>query len=331
MIIEHASAGLAGWLHEQRVAILVGLKDHAVLAISSPTGDKLTTMVRRFEGFRRFAVGCNLMAVATETSISILSRSGPNGDHDCVYVPRSTYHVGRADIHDIEVHSDGSATFVASEFDAVARTNPVRSFDLVWKPPFLPREVTTGDNCHLNGVVLEGGDVKYVTMFAKKTYLEGWREEIIGGGLVMAANGDILASGLTLPHCPRRHDERLWVCNSGAGTIGVVDRGRYERLAFCDGLTRGLVFHGDAAIVGVSAPRHAALFAGLPIEAETRASGKPPRAGFAVVDPRTGAVLHRLRLTQCHTEVYDVGVLAHTVRPAIASAEQSERLFAVRR
>lgn len=331
MIIEHASDGLAGWLHEKRAALLVGLKDNAVIVISSDNGDALTTLVRRFEGFRRFSIGGNLMAVATETAITILSRSGPNGGHDCVYAPRSTYHAGRADIHDIEVHADGSATFVASEFDAVARTNPIRSFDVVWRPPFLPRKVTTGDNCHLNGMVLANGDVECVSMFAKKTYLEGWREEIVGGGLVMAASGDVLASGLTLPHCPRRHGDRLWLCNSGAGTIGVVDRGSYERLAFCGGLTRGLVFHAGAAIVGVSAPRHAALFAGLPLEAELRASGKPPRAGVDILDAASGDVLHRLRLAEAYTEVYDVGILANTLRPAIASAEQSERLFAVRR
>ncbi len=334
MIIDQASDGFAEWLHDQRIAILIGLKDNAIVAVSSENGKKLNTFVQRFEGFRRFSVSDDFLAVATETDIVVHARVvASTVKHDVLFVPRTTYHVGRVDLHDIEVTSDGEALFVSSEFDSVARTNPTKSFEVVWKPPFLPREVERGDNCHLNGMAFQDGVIRCVTMFARARGIEEWRSKTIGGGVVMGLDGDILAEGLTLPHCPRYGSGRLWLCNSGTGTVGVVDRHQYEPIAFCGGFTRGLAFHEAdlSAIVGISAPRHAQMFEGLPLHDALRASGEPPRSGVVVLDMESGAVRHRLRLAEAHNEVYDVGVIQKTRRPAIASPAQSERMFSVQR
>ncbi len=43
-------------------------------------------------------------------------------------------------------------------------------------------------------------------------------------------SNEIVARELSMPHSPRWHDGRLWLCESGAGTLGVVElqTGRYE-------------------------------------------------------------------------------------------------------
>jgi hypothetical protein len=43
----------------------------------------------------------------------------------------------------------------------------------------------------------------------------------------------MVASGLSMPHSPRLHGGKLWVCESGAGTLGIVDpaTGRYGVLS----------------------------------------------------------------------------------------------------
>ena len=50
-------------------------------------------------------------------------------------------------------------------------------------------------------------------------------------------------------HSPRHDNGRLWVLNSRAGGLGVIDprTGRYEEVAALPGFTRGLDFHGRLA------------------------------------------------------------------------------------
>lgn len=76
--------------------------------------------------------------------------------------------------------------------------------------------------------------------------------------------GEILCEGLSMPHSPRIHGGELWVLNSGTGELGVVaglakGKGRFEPRVFCPGFLRGLAFHGNLAIVGLSKPRYKPL------------------------------------------------------------------------
>ncbi|MGA2257941.1 MAG: DUF4915 domain-containing protein, partial [Thermoguttaceae bacterium] len=88
------------------------------------------------------------------------------------------------------------------------------------------------------------------------------------GGLLMDVDsGENLCRGLSMPHSPRWYGGRLWVCESGSGTLGYVDlnSGRYEPVAAVPGFTRGLDFAGDLAFVGLSQVRESAVFSGIPI------------------------------------------------------------------
>jgi uncharacterized protein (TIGR03032 family) len=58
--------------------------------------------------------------------------------------------------------------------------------------------------------------------------------------------------GLTRPHSARLHAGSLWVDDSGYGTWGRCDAGRFEVAAVLPGWTRGLSFVGRTAFVGTS-------------------------------------------------------------------------------
>ena len=91
-----------------------------------------------------------------------------------------------------------------------------------------------------------------------------------------------------MPHSPRWYGGRLWVCESGAGTLGYMDlnTGRYEPIAAVPGFTRGLDFAGDLAFVGLSQVRETAVFSGIPIT--ERLTAEERTCGVCVVDLRRG-------------------------------------------
>jgi len=121
--------------------------------------------------------------------------------------------------------------------------------------------------------------------------------------------GEILCRGLSMPHSPRWHGGRLWVCESGSGTLGHVDlsTARYEAIATVPGFTRGLDFAGDLAFVGLSQVRESAVFSGIPIT--ERLAPEARTCGVCVVDLRRGETVALLKFTSGVQEVFAVVVL----------------------
>src|SRR5262249_9748793 len=144
--------------------------------------------------------------------------------------------------------------------------------------------------------------------------IAGWRPNKARGGIVMDVDsGEILCRGLSMPHSPRWHDGRLWVCESGAGTLGYVDlsTGRYEAVAAAPGFTRGLDFAGNLAFVGLSQVRESAVFSGLPIT--ERLAPEERTCGVCVVDLHSGNTIALLRFETGVQEVFAVALLARRV------------------
>ena len=112
-----------------------------------------------------------------------------------------------------------------------------------------------------------------------------------------------------MPHSPRWYAGRLWVCESGAGTLGSVDRniGKYEPIAEVPGFTRGLDFAGNLAFVGLSQVRESAVFSGIPIT--ERLTENERTCGVCVIDLTTGQVIALLRFETAVQEVFAVAVL----------------------
>ena len=135
-------------------------------------------------------------------------------------------------------------------------------------------------------------------------------------------SGEIVARHLAMPHSPCLHDDRLWVLNSGAGTIDVVDRvsGRRETIERVPGFTRGLDFHGQFAFVGLSKIRETSVFGGVPI-AERR---DELRAGVAVIDLISGRAVAALQFHSGVDEIFSVNVLPGSLCPAFRGPQPEE-------
>jgi uncharacterized protein (TIGR03032 family) len=255
------------------------------------------------------------------------------GPHDRLYVPRVSYTVGNLDVHDVAVEASGRVVFAVTWFNCLATVSERYCFTPLWCPPFVSALVKE-DRCHLNGIAVDGGRVRYVTVVGRSDRDDGWREQRRDGGCVLEVpSGRQVTEGLSMPHSPRFHGGRLWLLDSGTGHLGSIDPagGRFEPRAFCPGYLRGLAFAGDYAVVGLSRPRHEPTFGGLELETNLRAKGVEARCGLAVIDLRTGEEVHWLRLGGPVGELYDVVVLPGVVRPAALGfvPEEVRRIIAV--
>src|SRR5262249_51859466 len=82
--------------------------------------------------------------------------------HDRLFIPRTGHVVGDLDVHDLTVQDDGRLVFVNTKFNCLATLDERHSFRPLWKPPFVSK-IAAEDRCHLNGLALDGGKVRYVT------------------------------------------------------------------------------------------------------------------------------------------------------------------------
>jgi uncharacterized protein (TIGR03032 family) len=199
--------------------------------------------------------------------------------------------------------------FVNTRFSCLATLDSEASFTPRWRPPFVT-ELEPSDRCHLNGLAMVDGKPKYVTALGETNEMGGWRANKAKGGLVMDVDsGAILCRGLSMPHSPRWYGGRLWVCESGSGTLGYVDpnTGRYEAIAAVPGFTRGLDFAGDLAFVGLSQVRESAVFSGIPLT--ERLAPEERTCGVCVVDLRRGEPVALLKFLGGVQEVFAVAVL----------------------
>ena len=185
------------------------------------------------------------------------------------------------------------------------------------------------DRCHLNGVAMVDGRPKYATCISSSDVFDGWRDHRESGGIVLdIETGEIVCSGLSMPHSPRWHDGKLWVLNSGKGELGRVDpaTGSFEAVCFCPGYLRGLAFAGDRfALVGLSKPRENRTLSGLPLDSALRERNISARCGLYVVDTRTGDVAHSVTIEGIVTELYEVAVIQGVRQPSMIGLNSEEQ------
>ncbi len=232
------------------------------------------------------------------------------GIFDKSYAPVAVHPTGEINGHDLAMASDGRMIFVNTHSNCLSTLDEDGEEVPIWSPPFL-NGVQHGDRCHLNGLAIDGGTSAYVTGIARTCVKDGWRRYCVDGGFVMdVKKSRIIAKGLSMPHSPRVHEGELWVCNSGAGELGIVDPqdGSFHPFAFFPGFVRGLAFHGKYAFVGLSRPRHK-RFDGLPLLERIARDELTPWTGVQIIDTTTGETVGWFRIEGPVTELYDVAVL----------------------
>jgi uncharacterized protein (TIGR03032 family) len=199
--------------------------------------------------------------------------------------------------------------FVNTRFSCLATHDPDHSFAPVWRPKFIS-QLTPDDRCHLNGVGLMDGRPRWVTALGETDTAGGWRENKKSGGILIdMESNEIVARGLSMPHSPRWHAGRLWLLESGTGSLGHVDltTGRYEPIVNLDGFTRGLEMIGNLAFVGLSQVRETAVFSGIQITERLQETERT--CGVWVVDIERGQVIAFLKFEEAVQEIFAVALL----------------------
>jgi hypothetical protein len=290
---------------------LLGLKDDGDLSVFERTFNRCMGLCPTGNGFY-------MSSLHQVWRFENMFLQGEQQDgYDRLYVPQVGNTTGDCDIHDMAVDADGRLVFVNTLFGCLATLSETHSFKPLWRPPFLSR-LAAEDRCHLNGLALRDGQPAYVTAVSQSDVVDGWRDHRASGGVVVdVQSNEVVAHGLSMPHSPRLHQGKLWLCNSGTGEFGHLDldSGRFVPVAFCAGYLRGLYFHGDFALVGTSKPRHNKTFSGLPLDAALQSRQAEARCGLQVIDLRTGDAVHWLRMEGMVDELYDVITLPGVRRP----------------
>jgi len=275
---------------------------------------RLSVFQRVFERAMGLAATPDRLYLATRFQLwqleNVLRPGETEGPYDRLYKPHRAWTTGDVDIHDIALDGAGHPVFANSLFSCLATVDDRHSFRPLWRPPFISK-LAPEDRCHLNGLAVEGGELRYATAVARTDVAAGWRDHRQSGGLVLdVASGEVVASGLSMPHSPRLHDDALWLLSSGTGELGTIDRGtgRFEPVCFCPGYLRGLAFHRGFAILGMSRCREERTFSGLALDKRLREKGTEARCGVAVVELATGSLVHWLELGGMR-ELYDVQVI----------------------
>ncbi len=316
------SRHLTGWLEEHQVSL--GCSTYhtgKIFLLGRKPDGQLDVFERTFSRCMGLCVDGQDLWMSTEFQIWKLTNLLPAGElyrgYDRLYVPMLGETTGDIDVHDMVVESTGRLVYVATMFNCLATKADRAHFTPLWRPPFLSQLVAE-DRCHLNGLALENGRCKYVTAVSTSDVVDGWRDRRRDGGVVIEVpSGQILTSGLSMPHSPRVYRDTLWVLNSGTGYLGKIDRqtGAFEPVVFCPGYLRGLAFVGDYAVVGTSRPRHDKTFGGLAVDEELRKRGAEARCGLLIIHLGTGTITHWVRFEGMVSELYDVVVLPGVIRP----------------
>jgi uncharacterized protein (TIGR03032 family) len=311
---------LPSLLTDLRLSVLLSTYQTGHLVVVAARERRLVLSFHQFERAMGIAVKPGTIAVCTRKEVwfardcpDIAARLVPRGHYDACLLTRTAHFTG--DIRAHECAWVGNEFWVVNTlFSCLAALHPRYSFAPRWRPSFVSALVPE-DRCHLNGLALEDGQVRYVTVLAETDSAEGWRAvKATGGCLIEVPTGRIVARGLSLPHSPRVDAGRLFFLHSGVGRLDTVDpaTGQISTVTELTGIARGLALHGGYAFVGLSKARPS--LDGVPI-VERR---EQLECGLVVVDLRTGNVAGRLEFHTGVEEIFDVQVLPGITCPYVS-------------
>lgn len=308
-------------LRDLRISLMVSTYQAGKVIIVRADGDELNTHFRDFASpmgiahqaeTGRLAIGARNEVWEFRDLPDVAAKLPPPDTHDAAFLPRRCHFSG-----DIRVHEIGwigaEIWAVNTRFSCLCTFDQEHSFVPRWRPPFITA-LAPEDRCHLNGLAIVDGAPKYVTCLGTTDTARGWREHKADGGcLIDVATGEFLLRGLSMPHSPRLHDGRVWLLESGRGSISVADLADSTTtiVSRLPGFTRGLDFYRHFAFVGLSQVRETATFSGIPLVDEL----KERTCGVWVVDLRTGATVAWLRFEGTVQEIFAVQVLPGILFP----------------
>jgi uncharacterized protein (TIGR03032 family) len=309
-------------LSQLRCSLLVSTYQAGKLAAIGVADGRIHFSFHNFDQAMGVAVSPTRVAVGSRGQIweldnqrDLARRMEPAGTIDDGYFSRRAHVTGGIHCHELAWGAGGELWIVNTLFSCLATLHADYSFVPRWRPPFITA-LAGEDRCHLNGLAIDAGQPRFVTVMSETDAPAGWRPQKETGGCVLEVpSGDVVTRGLAMPHSPRWIHGRLWVLNSGYGSLETVDlaTGRRETAVTLPGYTRGLAFCGQYAFIGLSRIRESAIFGGVPI-AQHREQLK---CGVGVVEWTTGQAVASLEFETGIEEIFDVQVIPQSRCTAI--------------
>jgi uncharacterized protein (TIGR03032 family) len=312
------------------VSVMVSTYQAGRLVMLRSQGGVLNTHFRLFDKPMGLAISGGRLAVGAGTSVwefhnlpavcrkldkptdgEVAAANAATIKHDACFLPRTTHWTGDVQIHEmawVGQANTAELVFVNTRFSCLCKRSDIYCFEPIWRPSFVSRYIP-GDCCHLNGLGLRDGRLRYVTALGETDVPDGWRENKKDGGILIDLDSnEIITRGLSMPHSPRFYNGRLWLLESGTGGFGFVDlkTGKYESIASFDGFTRGISFVGPLAFIGLSQVRESAVFGGVPI-AERALEERT--CGVWVVNIETGQTVGFVKFEDAVQEIFAVEVV----------------------
>lgn len=246
----------------------------------------------------------------------------PKGKNQAIYIPRHETFTGDVAIHEMAF---GTAEgyeglwWVNTKFSCLCKQDMDFSWKPVWRPEWIT-EFAAEDRCHVNGLAMVDGRPKYVSALSQTNEPNGWRKlKGTSGVIVDIETNKIVAQGLSMPHSPRWYQGKLWVLESGKGSIASVniETGEVTTVATLPGFTRGLSFIGKYAIIGLSQVRES-VFKELPVTEQTAERA----CGVWIVDIETGKIAGSMKFQGAIQEIFDVKLLPSAPWATILEPDQ---------
>lgn len=269
------------------------------------------------------------LGLACKASVEIFQNSkelalhypkGP-GKYDALFMPRLSYNSGGIDIHDLHFGATNEIYGVNTLFSCLIKLDDQYNFTPYWKPKFVSH-MAAEDRCHLNGLAMENGKPKYVTLFNQGNERQSWRSAITEtGALIDVVSDEVLFDNLAMPHSPTLINGKLYVLISATGQLMHLDpkTGIQTELINLNGFVRGMSHIDDYLFIGLSKLRkNSSTFAHLKIAESAN------YCGIAIVHLPTASFCGEIRYTNSVDEIYDIKVLPKLLRPNILNRSMPE-------
>jgi uncharacterized protein (TIGR03032 family) len=302
-------------LEQLGISLAVSTYQAGKLVFIRNDGGVINTHFRAFNKPMGMAVKGQRLALGTAQEIwefrnipAVANRLDPPGKHDACYMPRAAHITGDIQIHEM-AYVEEELWFINTRFSCLATQDLDHSFSPRWRPSFVT-QLAPEDRCHLNGLGLQDGRPRWATALGETNQPGGWRENKSQGGILLdIETNQVVSQGLSMPHSPRWHNGRLWLLESGTGSLGHVDlqTGRFESIIQLDGFTRGMEIIGNLAFIGLSQVRETAVFSNIQITERLQESQRT--CGVWVVDLTRGETIAFLKFEDAVQEIFAVVAL----------------------
>ena len=318
------TAGFPDLLRKLGSCLLLSTYQAGKLVILRPDGQSINTHFRTFTRPMGMAADGDRLVLGAHTQIiefrnmpAVATRLQDPPRHDAVYLARRTHTTGAIDIHEMAWDREGELWFVNTLFSCLCTLNTKYSFVPHWRPPFVS-SYAPEDRCHLNGLAMRDGQPRYATALGETNTPQGWRANKRNGGVLIDVQSNrIVARGLSMPHSPRWYEERLWLLESGRGTLVTIDpeTGEKADIARVPGFARGLDFIGPVAFIGLSQLRESNAFTDIEITEDNA----DRQSGVWAVHIGTGNTIGLLKFSGGVQEIFAVQAIAGVLFPEILS------------